>query len=79
MAKNKIDILLTVGKLAKDIAKQAESLGVKEVYSLNTNEECIEKLQEIIKEQDCILLKASNAMNFGEISNYLKGGYLWKD
>lgn len=73
VAKNKIDILFTVGELAKDIAKQAEMLGVKEVYDFNTNEECIEKLQNIIQKEDCILLKASNRMRFGEISKFLQG------
>ena len=79
VAKNKIDVLLAVGELSQDIANQAEMLGTKEVYHLQTNAECIEKLHEIIEKQDCILLKASNAMNFGEISNFLKGDNLWKN
>jgi len=79
VAKNKIDVLIAVGELSKNIAKQAEMLGVKAVYHLQTNEECIKKLHEIIEKQDCILLKASNAMNFGEISNFLKGDNLWKN
>jgi len=78
VAKNKIDILVTVGSLAKDIAKQAKILGTKEVYELDTNEKCIEKLKEIVKKEDCILIKASNAMRFSEISNYLQGENLWK-
>ena len=73
VAKNKIEILMTVGNLAKDIANEAEILGVKEVYEFDTNEECIKKLEKIIQKEDCILLKASNRMNFGEISKFLQG------
>lgn len=78
VVKNKIDILCTVGHFAKDIAREAKTLGLKEVYSLDTNEECIENLKKIVKKEDAILLKASNRMNFGEISKYLEGEDLWK-
>lgn len=78
VAKNNIDILCTVGTLSKFIAKEAKKLGIKEIYEFNTNQECIEKLNEIIKKEDCILLKASNAMHFGEISNFLQGDKLWE-
>ncbi len=79
VAKNNIDILFTVGKSAKYIAEEAKILGVKEIFSLNTNEECIKKLKENVRKEDCILIKASNAMRFGEISNYLQGDNLWKE
>ena len=79
VAKNKIDILCTIGDLSKNIAKEAIKLGTKEVYQFKTNEECIDKLKEVIKKKDCILLKASNRMNFGEISNYLQGENLWEE
>ena len=79
VAKNKIDILCTIGDLSKNIAKEAIKLGTKEVYQFKTNEECINKLKEVIKKKDCILLKASNRMNFGEISNYLQGENLWEE
>ena len=76
--KYKIDILITIGTLAKDIAKEAEKLGLKETYSYNTNQECINELHKFIKKHDCVLLKASNRMNFGEISEYIQGENLWK-
>ena len=72
VAKNKIDILFTVGNLARYIANEAKKLGVSEVYTLDTNEACIEKMQKIIKKEDCILLKASNRMNFSQISKWLQ-------
>ena len=78
VAKNKIDILCTIGDLSKYIAKEAMMLGTKEVYQFKTNKECINKLKKIIKKGDCVLLKSSNKMNFGEISNYLQGESLWK-
>lgn len=77
-AKDEVDVLCTVGRLAKDIAKEAITLGTKEVYSFDTNEECIEKLKQIINKGDCILLKASNRMRFGDISNFLQGENLWE-
>lgn len=65
--KNKIDVLITVGKLAKHISKTAKKLGTKEVYECENNMEAIKILKNTIKEGDLILLKASNGMNFGEI------------
>lgn len=76
--KNKIDILLTVGNFAKDIAQKAKELGTEEVYSFDTNEQCIAQIKKIVKKKDAILLKASNMMNFKEISNFLKGENLWE-
>lgn len=78
VVKNKIDILCTVGKLANFIADQAKKIGTCKVYEFNTNKECIDYISEIVKKGDCILLKASNAMHFGEISEFLQGDKLWK-
>ena len=79
VAKNNINILITVGNFSKKIAEEASNQGIKEVYKFNTNKECIENIKNIIKKEDCILLKASNAMNFEEISNYLQGDIIWKN
>ena len=68
--KNNIDILITVGELSKNIAKNAEELGTQKVFVCKNNKEAIEILNKNIQENDLILLKASNAMKFGEI---LKG------
>ena len=66
---NNIDILITVGKEAKNIANAAKNSGVEEkkIFEFNNNEEAIEKIKEIMKENDIILVKASNGMNFKEI------------
>lgn len=64
---NKIDVLITVGKFAKNIAETAKKLGTQEVYECQNNEEAIKILSETIEKDDIILLKASNGMKFGEI------------
>ena len=86
--KNKIDILITVGEEAKQIAKTAEensiieknkNTEIVEANNINekekvtqikickSNQEAIEIINKIKQEKDCILLKASHGMNFGEI------------
>ncbi|MGN1301882.1 MAG: UDP-N-acetylmuramoyl-tripeptide--D-alanyl-D-alanine ligase [Clostridia bacterium] len=69
---NKIDILITVGTLAKYIAQTAKKLGTKEVYECESKTEAAQILKNTIKEGDLILLKASNAMHFGEIMESLQ-------
>lgn len=70
--KNNVDILITVGELARDIASEAKRQGTKEVYECTNNGEAIKLLEEKIKKRDLILLKASNRMNFGEILEAIK-------
>ena len=66
--KNNIDILITVGKEARNIAKVAKT----KTIECNSNEEAILEINKIKQENDCILLKASNGMNFGEILEGIK-------
>lgn len=61
----KADILITVGNEAKNIAKAAKN--AKEIYIYNNNKEAANKIKNIMKNGDVILLKASNGMKFGEI------------
>lgn len=67
---NKIDILMCSGKNAKYIAKRAKELGMSEenIYYFETKEEIINKLKEVSKKGDVILLKASNGMKFFDIA-----------
>ena len=69
VAKNNIDVLITVGDLSKYIASEAERMGLsdKNIFCYKTNKEAIKKIKEISKEGDAILLKASNGLNFQEI------------
>lgn len=67
--KNNIDILVTVGKESKNIAKKALSLGMMEenIYSFDNNLDAINLLKNILEEDDTILIKASNGLRFKEI------------
>lgn len=67
--KNKIDILITVGIDARYIASKAIECGMNQekVFSMRTTLQATKKLKEILKPDDKLLLKASNAMNFKEI------------
>lgn len=69
VAQNKIDKLIAVGELSKNIANKAMELGMKKknIIECKNTEVAIEKLKEILQTGDVILLKASNAMNFGKI------------
>ena len=68
--RNKIDILMCSGKSAKYIAKRAKELGMSEenIYYFETKEEIVNKLKEVSKKGDVILLKASNGMKFFDIA-----------
>ena len=73
VAKNNIDILITVGEMGKVIANSAKKMNDKvEVNSYETNPAAIEKLKEIIQKGDAVLVKASNGMKFREIVEELK-------
>jgi len=71
IVKNRIDILITVGNEAKNIAKVAEKSNI-EIVECDTNSQAITELGKIIKEEDCILIKASNSMHFDEIVKALQ-------
>lgn len=66
VVENKVDILITVGKEAKNIAKIAMENNV-ETYEYTDNNSAISKLKEILEPEDAVLVKASNSMNFKEI------------
>ena len=72
--KNNPDILVTVGELSKFISAKAVELGYDEdrMFSCETKEEAIKILKDIIKENDYILVKASNSMKFDEIVEAIK-------
>ena len=69
VAKNKIDILITVGKEAKNILNKAISMGIEKenAYNFETNKQEIELLNKILKPEDIVLVKASNGMHFNKI------------
>ena len=63
-----IDILITIGKDAKYIAKESKA---KQIIECDNIEEAIEKIKKIETKDDAILLKASNGMKLFEIANAL--------
>ncbi len=63
-----IDILITIGELAKYIEETAD---VREMLHFDNNESALEYLKKIMKKDDIILLKASNSMKFGDIAKEL--------
>ena len=71
--KNKIDILITIGKFAKFINEEAkkEGLNSQNSYHFEKNSEAVNLLKMILKKDDIILLKASHGMNFLEIVDAL--------
>ncbi len=70
---NNIDILITVGKDAKNINKKVDELNSKiKNYHFQSNKEVADYLNKIIEKEDVILLKASNGMKFSEILENIK-------
>lgn len=70
---NKIDILITVGKEARTIADTVINRNTKiQVHAFNNNVEAINLLKEQMKEEDVMLVKASNGMHFEEIVEGIK-------
>ncbi len=70
VVKNKIDILITVGEEAKNIAEIAKEK-IPQVIICASKEEAIKKIKQMEQTNDCILLKASNGMHFEEIAENL--------
>ena len=64
---NNINILITVGNESKNIAKQAKSLGMNDIYCYETINEAVQLLNKILTKEDVVLIKASNSMHFNKI------------
>ena len=71
VVENNIDILITVGDLAKNISKKAKELGMEKIFSFDNIEDAANKIEELQEMGDVILLKASNAMHFSNILKLL--------
>lgn len=73
-AEKQIDLLLCVGTLAEEIFRGAKSVNPDmEAYLFATKEALIEKLPELLKTGDSVLVKASHFMGFDKIVNVLEG------
>ena len=72
VVKNKIDILITVGEYAKEIADKAEVLGINNIAKFEDISNAANYIKNNMRSGDLILLKASNSMNFSKILDYIK-------
>lgn len=77
VVQSQIDILFCAGEKAKYIEEQAEAKGMtkENVYWFENKEKMVEKIKEVAKANDIILLKASNGMRFFEIAEELQKGF----
>ena len=73
VAKQKIDILICCGQHSKYMCQVAieNGLPMQNVYYEKNVENVTKRIQKIMKENDVILLKASNGMNFSNIATEL--------
>ncbi len=72
VVKNKIDILITVGEYAENIANKAINLGMQNIFKFKNIDDASDFIKNNIKRGDLILLKASNSMNFSGILENIK-------
>ena len=70
----KIDKLITVGKLAKNIAEGAIEKGMpkENICSFDTVEDFLNNAEKVLLKNEAILVKASRGMKFEKIVEYLK-------
>jgi len=72
-AKTEVEVLITVGDMAKWIAEEVlQKNNKKKIYILKNNEEAISTLQEILEPLDTVLVKGSRGMKMEEIVKYLQ-------
>lgn len=71
---NNIDVLITVGNLSKYTYEIVNDSGSEAFYFENNNE-LLENINEIIKDEDTILIKGSHGMKLINIVEYLKDKY----
>lgn len=72
LGKSGIDCLVAVGEHSEHMAKAAEEAGVPEVYWRPTKKEALTVLEQIVRPDTTVLVKASRGMQFEEIVAFLK-------
>ena len=73
VAKSGIDCLVCAGEMSKHIADAAEAAGMSEVYWRPNKKEALAVLEQIVKPNCTVLVKASRSMEFEEFVEFLKG------
>ena len=72
VARSGIDYLVCAGELSKYIADAAEAEGMTEVYWRPNKKEALTVLEQIVKPDCTVLVKASRGMAFEEFVEYVK-------
>ena len=73
VAKSSIQYLVCAGEMSKHIADAAEAAGMSEVYWRPNKKEALTVLEQIVKPDCTVLVKASRGMAFEEFVEFLKG------
>lgn len=73
VARSGINCLVCAGELSKYIADAAEAAGMTEVYWRPNKKEALTVLEQVVKPNCTILVKASRGMAFEEFVEFLKG------
>ena len=73
VARSGINCLVCAGELSQHIADAAEKAGMNEVYWRPNKKEALTVLEQIVKPNCTVLVKASRSMEFEEIVEFLKG------
>lgn len=68
-SESKVDVLVTIGALAKNISDNSNEV---ESYHFNSVDEAIEEIDTILHKNDIVLVKASHSMHFENIVTALK-------
>lgn len=66
-----IDVIVCIGKLAKNMAEGAKEAGAKEVYYFENKQMFLKEASRILKPKDAVLLKASHGMEFEKLLEIL--------
>lgn len=68
-AKCGVEVLVTVGELAKFISENAQGI---EIHHFDTVDSAVEEIDTILHKDDIVLVKASHSMHFEKIVEFLK-------
>lgn len=73
MGNKDIDLLITIGEKARDIADGARSSGCKNILSFDTQDDAYIKIKDLIETGDLILVKASRGMELDKLVQRIVG------
>lgn len=74
VAENNIDKLIVLGEFSRNIARIAIEKGMnrENIYQCENTDQVIATIKDLVKENDIVYFKASNAMNFSKIISEIK-------